>query len=71
MRYVSPKGRVGKMALLAAQEGSALWNHRRRKGKLLAVENDHVVSFKQVLFAISALLLRFRHIIHHRVRLDA
>ena len=52
VRYISPKGCVGTMALLASQEGSTLWNHRRRKGKLLAVENDHVVSFEQLLFTV-------------------
>ena len=46
---------VMQLALGACQERTALWDHVRSEGELLAVENEHVAIFNKVFLAITAL----------------
>ena len=46
---------VMQLALGACQERTALWDHIRSKGELLAVENEHVAVLNKVFLAITAL----------------
>lgn len=59
MVAVAPVPSVGEFCLFARQEVCTCSDHIRGKGVLLAVENEEIAGFVQLILVLSALVLEF------------